>query len=353
MKFKSIFKFFFRTVVIFVSLIILFIVYNFLTHGVTPKIVDKSGNKLPKSVSSLEEIKIGGVNQYILIRGEDKNNPLLLFLHGGPAMPAMYLAHKFQRDLEKNFVVVQWDRRCVGKSYNNEIPIESLNLEQLISDTKELVIHLTERFHKKKIYLVGHSWGTFLGMFFVKRYPEYIYAYIGTGQLGENDSIKNYQDDFIISRATEENNTEDVNEIKTLGSKVREKLLFKYGGELYNETSWWPFMWEGIKSSEYTLYDFYKMVKGLNLYSEYFSYGQTQPSLPDNIKEVDVPVFFFLGKHDYTTPFQLSQKYFDELKAPLKKIIWFNNSAHFPFYEEPYKFSAELQKIVKELDNRE
>ncbi len=190
-------------------------------------------------------------------------------------------------------------------------------------------------------------------MHLVKRYLQYFYAYFGTGQLGERDSIKYYQDDFIIRHAAQKKDFNDIKELKKLGSKVREDLLFKYGGELYHEKSWLPLMLVGLMSSEYTFYDFYKMMKGLNLYSEYFSYGRINRSLPENIKAVEVPISFFLGKHDFTTPYQLAQKYFNELKAPVKKNIWFDNSAHFPFYEEPHKFSAELFKIVQGLDHKE
>ncbi len=155
MNLRKTLKFFLRVVVIFILLIILFVIYNSLTHGISPEIVDSNGNKIVNSISSLEEIKLGGVNQYILIRGDNKNNTVLLFLHGGPAMPAMYLAYKFQGNSEKKFVVVQWDRRGVGKSYSSEIPKASLNPEQLISDAKELILYLRKRFSKEKIYLVG------------------------------------------------------------------------------------------------------------------------------------------------------------------------------------------------------
>jgi pimeloyl-ACP methyl ester carboxylesterase len=111
------------------------------------------------SIASLERVRIGNVDQYILIRGNDTSLPVLLFLHGGPGMPAMYLAHAFQRDLEKDFVVVQWDRRAAGKSYREDIT-STLTTEQLVADTVDLTNVLRARFHQNKIYLVAHSWGT-------------------------------------------------------------------------------------------------------------------------------------------------------------------------------------------------
>jgi pimeloyl-ACP methyl ester carboxylesterase len=124
--------------------------YLWFTPGRTPTINE------PNWIASLERIRIGGVDQYILIRGNDSSLPVLLFLHGGPGMPAMYLAHAFQRELEKDFVVVQWDRRGAGKSYREDIS-STLNSEQLVADTVELTNLLRTRFHQNRIYLVGHS----------------------------------------------------------------------------------------------------------------------------------------------------------------------------------------------------
>src|SRR5579864_528927 len=142
----------------------------------------------PSSIASLERIRIGGVDQYILIRGNDSSLPILLFLHGGPGMPAMYLAHSFQHELEKDFVVVQWDRRAAGKSYREDIS-STLTNEQLVADTVELTNVLRARFHQDKIYLVGHSWGTYLGMLVIARHPELYHAYVGIGQLARSSPI--------------------------------------------------------------------------------------------------------------------------------------------------------------------
>ncbi len=108
--------------------------YLFFTRPLTPQFKDVDGSTIPESIAVLQELELGGSRQWILIRGRDINNPFLLFLHGGPGMPAMYLAHAFQRELEKDFVVVQWDRRGAGKSYSKTLPVESLTDAQLLSD---------------------------------------------------------------------------------------------------------------------------------------------------------------------------------------------------------------------------
>lgn len=136
----------------------------------------------PHSIASLEKLRLGGADQYILIRGMDVRNPLVLFLHGGPGMPTMYLAHAFQRLLENSFIVVQWDRRGAGKSYSGRIPAATMSVRQEISDTRELVDVLRQRFHKQKVYLVGFSYGSYLGMLAAQRFPELFHAYVGVGQ---------------------------------------------------------------------------------------------------------------------------------------------------------------------------
>ena len=155
----------------------------------------------PDGIASLERVRIGNVDQYILIRGNSTSHPVLLFLHGGPGMPAMYLAHAFQAGLEKEFVVVQWDRRGSGKSYREDIS-NTLTSEQLVADTVELTNLLRARFHQNKIYLVAHSWGTYLGILVVARHPELYRAYVGIGQLARSSPIAEIQDEYIRTSAT-------------------------------------------------------------------------------------------------------------------------------------------------------
>ena len=144
-------------------------------YSETPPILGENGNTKPNSITSMEFVEIGGIQQWIMIRGHDLNNPLLLLLHGGPGSAESPLAYKFQRDLEKSFIVVNWDQRGGGKSYFKKIPIESMNIEQFITDTHDLIQMLKKRFDKEKIYLVGHSWGSMLGTLVVQRYPELFY----------------------------------------------------------------------------------------------------------------------------------------------------------------------------------
>ena len=316
-----------------------FVAYWWFTPGRTPSIQG------PNSVASLERVRIGDADQYILIRGNDSSAPVLLFLHGGPGMPAMYLAHAFQRELEKEFVVVQWDRRGAGKSYREDIE-GSLTTEQLVADTVELTNMLRARFRQDKIFLVGHSWGTYLGMLVIARDPELFRAYVGVGQLARSSPIAGIQDEYIRQAAIRVGDRDAVKELDEKGATVREVLLFKFGRELHQAKSFLPLMMTGLASPEYSLRDARNIPKGVSLYSKHFVYNSIPGELMDAITEVRIPIYFFTGRYDYTDPFTLTEQYFARITAPEKHIVWFEDSAHFPFYEEPETFARQMHEVL-------
>jgi pimeloyl-ACP methyl ester carboxylesterase len=258
----------------------------------------------------------------------------------------MYLAHKFQRPLEEHFVCVQWDQRGAGKSYSKKVPVESLTVEHILADATELTHYLRERFSKGKIYLVGHSWGTYIGMLLIERHPKLFEALVSIGQVVDDRRGREIADRFIREQARKSGNQEALDEMAEDPDGFREKWLFAFGGELYGETSYTPFILAGLKSPEYGLFDIQKVAKGSSFSSQHMSYDAIRGTIFENIHSVDVPVYFFTGRHDYTTPFSLVERFFEKLEAPSKKIIWFENSAHFPFYEEPERFTQKMVAIV-------
>ena len=149
----------------------------------TPPILGEDGKPLPNSIASLEKITLGGEDQWLIIRGEDVNKPVLLFLSGGPGASEAARVLRFNQELEKHFVVVIWEQRGCGKSYPSLNPKSSLTVDQYASDLIELSEMLRARFDEKKIYLVGHSWGTIFGTRAVQQRPELFHAYVGTAQM--------------------------------------------------------------------------------------------------------------------------------------------------------------------------
>ena len=337
-------KYIFRYLKILSAILLLLvsaITIEFTFHrGGTPQIANAPG-----SVTSLEQIRLGGVEQWILIRGWDTTKPVLLFLHGGPGMPAMYLAHDFQRALEKDFVIVHWDRRGAGKSYASGVE-GTLTVRQTLDDTYELTRLLQKRFGQKRIYLVGHSWGTYLGMLAVKEHPEYYAAYIGMGQMSMSPRREfELQKEFLLGKGRESGDSALILNLQSDSAKIRENDLFRYSAELYKATSFWPLLFVGLRAPEYTFSDAINVKKGVELVNRKMVYDVIPGPLAEHVRRIDIPIFFFLGRHDYNEPSALAAEYLDSLRCPYKRLVWFENSAHFPFYEEPEKFRLEMIKV--------
>ncbi|MGP8126139.1 MAG: alpha/beta fold hydrolase [Nitrososphaerales archaeon] len=315
----------------------------------TPRIRDELGKVPPDSIASLEMADIGGTPQCVLIRGRSIKNPVVLFLHGGPGMPCMYLAHEFQRPLERDFVVVQWDRRGAGKTYRKDTPPRLMSVTQEVADTVELVNQIRSRLGHPKVYLVGHSYGTYLGMIVAQRFPELFHAYVGVGQLAYSEKRnREVQDRWIRNQAKARG---DRSLLSQLDAKVpidRERWLFRFGGALRGKKSFASLLLIGLRAPEYSLMDALKVRKGVDFTSRNMKYDAIDGDLIDAVQRLDVPAYFFTGRHDYTDPFEYTEEYGQRLQAPKKEVVWFEESAHFPFLEEPGKFASEMRRVATE-----
>ena len=297
-------------------------------RGRTPEIAGDN------SIASLEQIELGGMPQWVLIRGRDQDKPVVLFLHGGPGMPAMYLAHDFQRQMENDFVMVHWDRRGAGKSFDMG---GELTVSQTLADTLELAQHLVDRFGQPRIYLVGHSWGSYLGLLAARERPSLFHAFVGTGQMaGSRADVQAARAAFAAQK-------------NVAAGKLTEDDLFRLGGELFGETSFWPILKTGLFAPEYTFRDALNVGKGASRVGRDMQYDVEPRPHEGDINSIAVPVFFLLGRHDYNTPSQLAADYLERMDSPLKRVSWFEQSAHFPFWEEPAKFHAALLQIDQDV----
>lgn len=326
---------------IIIFLFLLGVIAKFIIfRGRTPAI------SAPGSIASLEKLKIEGVEQWILIRGYDRTKPVLLFLHGGPGMPSMYLAHEFQSELERDFVVVHWDRRGAGKSFDAHPQISTFSVRQTLNDTYELTRKLRERFGQQRIYLVGHSWGSYLGLLAVYEHPEYYIAFVGMGQpAGSYEQVYALRREFLSRAAKETGDSNLLTRLADANAVITEDDLFRYGGELYASRSFWPLLKAGLFAPEYTLREVMNVKKGVDLVNREMKYDVVPKMLEGEISRVKVPVFLFLGRHDLNTPSQLAAEYLVRLDAPLKELVWFEHSAHFPFLEEPDRFHKEMVHV--------
>lgn len=331
----------FIAISILALLVLLVIWYVWPEH--TPQI--KTSNST--AVSTLDYIQIGGLEQSVLIRSKDTKNPILLFLHGGPGMPMMYLAHDFQRPLEKNFTIVQWDRRGAGKTYSRNKPQpESMSTRQLIDDAYALIDTLRNRYDQQKIVLVGHSFGTHLGSIMVTERPEIFSAYISIGQVVDDSLAIELQAKFIREQARLKNRTDILAAIDTLDHRYYENWLFEFGGVLKNHTSFFPLLRTGLQAPEYTFSEALDIAKGSNFSSFHMKCNVLPGSIYSEVEAYEIPVYFFIGLSDYTTPHELVTEYYEKINAPVKEIVYFKNSAHFPFFEEPQAFCREVTRCV-------
>ena len=307
------------------------------------------------SINTLERVTLGGVDQWILIQSDDISKPILLVLHGGPGEVMMPLLHDNNRKLQEHFSIVNWDQRGAGKSYSPEVPEESMTLEQLVADAHELTEALMARFGQEKIYLLGHSFGTVLGILLMKNYPDDYHAYVGTGQIVDFIENEQLMYDFAFKEARAHNDWTAIDELEEIGRPDEEgeydddsgyattrKWVEYYGGALLGEKSA-DEVRDAIQNSEIYADDLERLESGLELSERlYDDEAVWFLDFRTQVTEIDVPVYFFAGHHDYVATFKLVEQYYEILDAPIKEIIWFEKSAHFPFYEEADKFNDVL-----------
>lgn len=294
-------------------------------------------------IAELEAVEINGERQWLLLRGEDRDAPVLFFLHGGPGMPAMYLGHAFQRPLEKDFVVVHWDQRGAGKSFRPNVDPATLSTSQLIRDAEVVIDHVQKKLGAKRVFLVGHSHGSYVGVLLAQERPDLVAAYVGVGQMA--DDARPVQDAFLRSKLKELRLPADT----VIDGRNREDLLFQTRSELVGATSPLPLILTGLMSTEYSLFDALNVPMGPQLYTKYMKYDLVQRALTNEVTAFDVPVYFALGAADMVTPVSQARDYFGKLIAPKKRWYAFERSAHFPFYEEPERFAEVMREIKAEI----
>jgi len=307
------------------------------------------------SISELVKLSIGNVDQWIYIRGKNHNYPILLMLHGGPGTAQIGFMRKFQQDLEQHFVVVQWDQRGAGLSYSKNIPLESMNINQFVHDTIEVTQYILKRLNQNKLYLVAHSWGTIIGMLAVTRAPQLFTRYFGISQVA--NMIENENLSYIHLLEKVKTNEKAYNDLVEIGpppwqnmkhDRIHQKYVEKFGGGITHDGKMVNKIFISLLTSkEYTLLDCFRHFKGMYFSMNCLQDEMQKVDLKEQVSQVNIPVHFLMGRHDLTTPYEPAKVFFDELAAPEKQWIWFENSAHTPSVEEPEKF---LQILLTETE---
>ncbi len=344
--------------IIAILLIFLVFVMGFLLmtrRTSTRPFVDKGGHIIKGSIAEQLYLPIGGIQQWVLLRGKNTRNPILIFLHGGPGTsehaPFLY----YQRPLEDYFIVVGWDQRCAGKTYRKNPVPQNLTINDFVSDLHELVEYLKKRFHQEKIYIVGKSWGSLVGTLYAQQHPENVAAYIGVGQISNLDQSLEQTYKFILEQANLQKNTKAIKALQKISlppGKNRKDVhvlsawMVRFGGHIYGKTSLFPLILTFLRIDEYAWPDLILLFQGSKV-SERLLWSQLyQANLFQSVPRIDAPVYFFLGRHDQCVSSLLAEKYFEQLQAPVKKLVWFEKSGHNPLFEEPALFCDALLAIL-------
>jgi len=310
---------------------------------------------------SIAKLQLGGVEQYIIIRAEDTTKPIILFLHGGPGMPEYFIMKKETKELEKNFVMVYWEQRGTGKSYCKDKSKCNLTTKQLIEDTRELSSILAKRFKKEKVYIMGHSWGSMLGLLTVNKYPELFFAYMGIGQVTNQYKAEKESLEWVKKRASELNDKIGLEKLNSLilpepladvkewdyYLRIHRKYLFKYGGTYHKKVSIMKFLKDFVFASEYTLKEKVMLIPSAFYSLKCLWHDVVTTDFFTKVTSVEVPVYIFQGVHDYQVSYRLAKLYIENLKSPHKEFIRFANSAHSPMTEEYERFNEVVINILK------
>jgi len=301
-------------------------------------------------IDEAKAIEIGGVRQWITVRGRDRRNPILLVIHGGPAVPELPNRYLFEGPWTDYFTVVEWDQRGAGKTYELNDPAAiapTLSRERIVQDAAELTDWLRKTYGRTKIFVIGHSWGTAVGLELARRHPDWLYAYVGVGQIIDMQAGERASYAWTMAEARQRADPEAVRELTAIAPYPEEdgsiplakinterKWLVQYGGLTHNRSSF--DVWENAEriSPDYDEADFKAIDKGSLL-----SLPRLLPDLAktdfSHVRRIDCPVIIFAGRYDETTPSGPVTAWFERLSAPSKRLVWFENSAHMMYVEEP------------------
>jgi pimeloyl-ACP methyl ester carboxylesterase len=319
-----------------------------LSPGRPEPLRDADGNIIPGSLSERVTIEVGGIPQSMIIQSVDPGNPVLLFLHGGPGMVEFFMEQDYPTGLEEHFTMVWWEQRGAGMSFAADIPPETMTMEQMISDTIEVADYLRERFGRDRILLLGHSWGTYLGIQVAAAAPKRFSAYVGMAQIAHQLRSEVMARDHLLEVYRERGDARMVRKLEgapvTLSAgtspawmRLRDEAMHRAGVGHTREmksvvTGIFLPMW---RVRAYTLKEKVNIWRGKMWSRPFFWDALLRDDLRLRLTEFRLPVYLLSGQHDHTASAALSRSYFDAIHAPVKGFYLFGNSAHSPLFEEP------------------
>lgn len=318
---------------------------------------DQFAIRSPKGIDEASFVPLGGIQQWVTIRGQDRDNPALLFLHGGPGDVTSCWAFALFAPWEEHFTVVQWDQRGAGRTLRQSGPAiaPTLTVHRMAQDGIELAEYLRKHLAKHKIILVAHSFGSIVGLEMVRMRPDLFHAYVGTGEIA--DETKNYAAayDALLAKARQVGNRRALNELRRMGPPP-----YSFG-EGFQVQRKWSNAFEGADR-------FLPSTLGLTLVAPGCSVQDINDSAAGQILSADrlvpqthssgpgelglkfsLPMFFFQGAEDFTAPTALARAYMNAIQAPYKRFVVLKGAGHFAVFMHSDQFLEELVNRVRPL----
>ncbi len=312
----------------------------------------------PNGISESSYVTIGGIEQWVTIQGQDRDNPVLLFLHGGPGDVTSSWSFALFAPWERHFTVVQWDQRGSGRTLTKNGPgiAPTITVDRLVQDGIELTEYVRKHLHKEKIVIVAHSFGSILGLRMARAKPELFYAYVGTGQVSDFP-VKNYTATYeaLLKKAKSLNDQRAIEELSRIGPPPYDS------GDGYRVQWRWANTFEGatgflagtlglkLVAPGYSVRDFKDNEDGQVLCAERLV-PQTQSIGPAELgPEFSIPIFVFQGEEDFTSSTALAQHYVESIKAPRKEFVPIKGGGHFAVFMRSDQFLQELITRVRPL----
>lgn len=312
-------------------------------------------NKSNKLINIEEYVSINGIDQYIFHSGTNYDNPIMLFLHGGPGSAESLFAYAFQEKWEDIFTVVHYDQRGAGKTLTRN-PDKYPTIELMLQDLFEIIQYLKKKYNKEKVILLGHSWGSILGSTFIKKYPEEVAYYIGVGQvinMIDNERVGYEKVKELIMQA---NDKKSLRKLQAIGEYPGEKFdentlkkcmkVRKIQGDYNLGVKIWPLFVAAMKSPILKFSDFSAFMKGSKSNKKIIEYMGVF-DLNSEAAEYEVPVYYILGDNDWQVPYVIAKEYFNKINAPRKKIYIIPNAGHFTMLDQGDLFFDALLDIHK------
>jgi proline iminopeptidase len=316
----------------------------------------------PFSTSCLADsahVEVGDARVYLEVRGDDAKAPLMVWLHGGPGGAERPLFRTFNSDLERHLLVAYYDQRGAGRSFDPQAPVARLSIAQHVADLDRLVDHLRSRYHRQRILLVGHSWGATLGMLYAQAHPEKVLSVIGVAPAIAFSEQYRREYAYDLAEATRRGDQRSLKDLGDIGpppyqspaSLARlQRVTERYRGVGFRTHSHAAIVLDGILRGLVPPWEIVRIHQGIHRSIEAMHQELLAFDLRHEVSTVDVPVFFFLGRHDHHADANLAAEYFASLRAPMKKIVWFERSAHDIPFDEPDAFNLRVIQAFAELD---